>query len=56
MKRKITLELAEDKALAARRRSRQAIGAVKPQRVEQPAPGKPPKHKKRAIEESLGEH
>jgi hypothetical protein len=47
MKKKITLDLSEEKALTARRRARRAIGPVKPLRVEQPAPRKSPKHKKK---------
>lgn len=53
MKKKITLEITENKAVKARRRSRQAIGPVKPPRVELPATRKPPKHKKKADEEGL---
>jgi len=53
MKKKITLDLSEEKALTARRRARQAIGIVKPLRVEQPAPKKSPKHKKKKDEAEL---
>jgi hypothetical protein len=54
MKKKITLDLSEEKALTARRRARQAIGAVKPGRVEEPAPRKSPKHKKKQEDAELG--
>ncbi len=53
MKKKITLEITENKATKARRRARQAIGPVKPQRVELPATRKPPKHKKKVSEEGF---
>jgi hypothetical protein len=53
MKKHETLDLSEDKALAARRRSRRAIGAVKPSKVEEPATVKGPKHKKRQSEREM---
>jgi len=53
MKKKITLDLSEEKAVMARRRARQAIGPVKPKRVEQPAPRKGPKYKKKLEDTEL---
>lgn len=53
MKKKETLNLSEDKALAARRRARRAIGTVKPSQVEKPATMKGPKHKKQQLEREL---
>lgn len=53
MKKKETLDLSEAVALKARRRSRRAIGPVKPARVEPPATRKQPKHKKQQAEREI---
>lgn len=55
MKQKITLEIKEEPALKARRRARQVVGAVKPQRVIAAAKGKGPKHRKQEEERAAGE-
>jgi hypothetical protein len=55
MKKKITLDLSEETALKARRRARQALGAVKPKQVIQPATKKPPKHKKQETEREIAD-
>ena len=53
-KKIIQLDVSEKKSLTARRRARQVIGSVKPQRVEEPAPKRKPKHKKRQDEGDFG--
>ncbi|MGC4056451.1 MAG: hypothetical protein QM757_47245 [Paludibaculum sp.] len=46
MKKPKPLEIKEDRSLQARRRARQAVGAVKPARVITPKVMKDPRHKK----------
>lgn len=51
MKKPKPLEIKEDRSLQARRRARQAVGAVKPARVITPKSLKDPRHKKPLLDD-----
>lgn len=51
MKRKIVIEIPDETAAKARRKSRAAAGSPQPTRVITPRHLRPPKHKKKAAEQ-----
>jgi hypothetical protein len=51
VKKQKPLEIQEEKAAAARRRARLAVGPVKPSRAIEPKSSKPPRHKKKLQQE-----